>query len=263
LQSILVPLAITAVAIPAHAEVAPQSTVHAWQFENGAVVIPDPFLFAEKVLHQPRLLGSGGGGAVLALTQDNGRSYAVKTSWSSSTESIEKECRVLQHLEDKHVTGVERCLGVQSYISEDESDARRAMILLEPVMEGPIAASLSDLSPPLQSHAVEMILKTTIQILSANVAVTDVQVLISQETGDVLFIDFSEARILPSSSNSFMQQALLSNFVQEVSALIPKDQEVLAARIVSQFVEEQKSLGRPLSTQALTLLEEQFLLDEI
>lgn len=265
LQTILVPLAVTSVAIPVHAAVT-QPTIYAWQFENGAVVIPDPLLFADKVLHQPRLLGSGGGGAVFAVTQDGSqRSYAVKTSWASSTEAIENECRVLQWLEDKDVTGVERCLGIQPYVRDVQTDARRVMILLEPVMEGPIAASLADLSPHLQSRPVEMIVKTMLEILSANVAVTDVQTLVSQETGDILFIDFSEARILSPSTEamSFMEQALLSNFVQEVSAMIPKGQEALAARIVSQFVKEQESAGKHLSEQTLILLEEQFLLDEI
>ncbi|GAX27265.1 hypothetical protein FisN_13Lh174 [Fistulifera solaris] len=267
LQTILVPLAATSVAIPVHAEVVvKQPTVYAWQWENGAVVIPDPLLFADKVLHQPRLLGSGGGGAVFAVTQDSSqRSYVVKTSWASSTESIENECRVLQLLEEKHVTNVERCLGIQPYVRDVRTDARRVMILLEPVMKGPIAASLADLSPHLQSRSVEMILKTMLEILSANVAVTDVQTLVSQETGDILFIDFSEARILSPSTEplSFMEQALLSNFVQEVSAMIPKGQEALVSRVVSQFVKEQESSGKHLSAHTLILLEEQFLLDEI
>lgn len=264
----ITPLAVTSLPFPAHA-VLPSPSVHSWQFENGSVTIPDPLLFGDRMLRQPRLLGSGGGGAVFALKQDNindgnKQVYAVKTSWDASTESVVNECRVLQFLEQKHVTGVERCLGIQPYTNGDETGCRRVMILLEPVMDGPIAASLSELPPRLQSHAIERIMKVMLQILSANVAVTDVQMLISQETGDVLFIDLSEARVLSSSTGtvSFMEQALLSNFVQEVSALIPEDQVDFAANIVSEFLKEQKLAGVLFSEQTLALLQGQFLVDE-
>lgn len=227
---------------------------YAWQFDT--VQNTDPLIFfGDKTLRHPRLLGSGGGGAVFALTNDSdGKSYAVKTSWASSAESIANECRVLQRLE--HIAGVERCLGMQSYV--DETGSRRVMILLEPVMEGPIAASLSELSHQLQPHAIEMLVKVMIQILAANVAVTDVQILISQKTGDVLFIDFSEARVL-SSAGTFIEQALLSNFVQEVSTLIPEHQMEFASAVVSRYLEERKSEGVPLRDEALALLQNQFL----
>lgn len=265
----IAPLIVTPfMTLPAHAALPPSPVVYSWHFENGSVTISDPLPFGDKLLRQPRLLGSGGGGAVFALTQDEDRRYAVKTSWASSTESVVNECRVLQYLEETHVTGIERCLATQSYrdVNGDTSDDhRRVMILLEPVMEGPIAASLSELSPQLQRHAIGMILQSMLQILSANVAVTDVQMLISQKTGDVLFIDFSEARaISPSSTGtmSFMEQALLSNFIQEVSAMIPDDQIDFAADIVSQWLKRQKSEGVYLNEHTLALLEGQFLVNK-
>lgn len=252
------PLTLAPLACSSHSvQQPPPPSVFEWQFDNGSVKIPEPLSFGNKMLRQPRLLGSGGGGAVFALTQNEDRTAyaAVKISWASSAESIANECRVLQLLEQQHVTGIEHCLGIQPY----REDARRVMILLEPVMEGPTAASLSELPLELERHDIEMLLNTMFQIVSANVAVTDVQILISLVTGDVLLIDFSEAHVLSSVGPlSFMEQVLLSNFIQEVSALIPENQMEYAAGIVSRCLEEYKSRGVLLRDETLVLLEDQF-----
>ena len=65
-------------------------------------------------------------------------------------------------------------------------------------------------------------------MLSEGVVTTDVQPLISKATGEVLFIDMTEAKIVFADNNdggkiSFVDQALASSFVSEMLGLILAD----------------------------------------
>jgi hypothetical protein len=60
-----------------------------------------------------------------------------------------------------------------------------------------------------------------VQMLAANVVTVDVQPLIYKQTGDVIFIDLTEAQELKPPL-SFLDVALLSSFCTEMAALIPE-----------------------------------------
>ena len=225
-------------------------------FANGSVRLDDPLRsFPGLELGHPRYLGSGGGGAVFACDRiDPGRptlartrastdtdtgadtdaqsrkaadvelvdkdAVVVKVSWSRSAASVEKECAVLKYMETNHVPGVERCRGQVPY----PLDNRRLMIAMEPVVDDSVA-SISEIDERLRPTAVRCIIRTLVQMLSCAVVTTDVQPLISKVTGEVLFIDMTEAKVVFTDNNdgrkiSFVDQALASSFVSEMLGLI-------------------------------------------
>lgn len=186
-----------------------------WNLGNGVVHLEDPIRFPnlKDSLRKPRLLGSGGGGAVFSFEDTN---VVVKVSWAASATSVQRECSILKTLEANKVEGIERCLGEARY----PDDSRRVMIAMEPLLDNAVA-NPNEIDKSLQPHAVQCIVRTMVQMLAANVVTIDVQPLISKQTGDVLFIDLTEAIELKSWPLSFMDASLVSSFCTEMAVLIP------------------------------------------
>jgi hypothetical protein len=153
-----------------------------WLLPNGQVQISNPLTsFPSRTLRNPALLGSGGGGSVFALQQDGSDTeVALKISWVASAESVERECKIFNLLEEKHTRNVERCLGKVIYPYDD----RRVMIALEPVVNYATAA-VSEVDEAKQPDCVRSIAKTLVDMLASNVVTTDVQALINKSTGEV------------------------------------------------------------------------------
>ena len=167
---------------------------------------------------------------------------ALKVSWESSTESVRTECKMLQRLEEHHVTGVEQCLAMDTYPGtvtktyNTQQQQQRTMIVLQPVMED--TASLVNSiglipSNELQQQATQQVIRTMLQMLAAQVATTDVQPLISATTGHVLFIDMTEAQIIAREPSS-LELALCRSFVSEMMVLIPEKMTTVAAQAMEQ-----------------------------
>lgn len=233
-----------------------------WQLSNGVVELSDPLLtsFSEYKLTNPILLGSGGGGAVFAThpimmkSDSNKDDIAVKVSWVPSASSVERECQVLQELERKHTRNVERCIGMEPY----PSDTRRVMIALQPVVEKENVVSRVDkINPNMQPFAVQALIHTLIDMLHANIVTTDVQTLMNKETGQVLFIDFTEAQQMASPNPSFMDLALASSFCSEIIALIPSSLMDVASRTLVDELNTLHSRGEYFSLPVYELLREQ------
>jgi hypothetical protein len=221
------------------------SITKSWQLGNGEVTLQESFTFGQghndklKNLHSPRLLGSGGGGAVFAFESpptvaagelnNKADEVAVKVSWVRSAESVKNECNILQKLEERRVQGVEVCLGEEAY----PYDNRRVMIALQPVAASGSVASVTNLDERLQLQAVQSIVHTMVQLLAAGFVTTDVQPLISPITGDVLFIDFTEAQDIGRGVSSLII-SVVSSFCSEMVALIPEKWESVAARTLLQ-----------------------------
>jgi len=172
----------------------------------------------DMILVEPRFLGAGGGGSVWAMkasldpgitgtdtgtdtdtsaTGGSKKDVVVKISWSRSTDSVRNECFVLNAMEQRGVSGVERCLGVADY----RYDSNRIVIAMEPLVEDndgedSITSSLEDLSPEVALVTARKLATTMAQMIAAGVVTTDVQPLISRSTGDVLLIDMTEARVM-------------------------------------------------------------------
>ena len=70
-----------------------------------------------------------------------------------------------------------------------------------------------------------------------NVATTDVQPLISKATGDVLFIDLTEAQIM-SKPVSFLDVSLASSFCAEIYSLIPEPLRNIAIEELQQQLKD-------------------------
>lgn len=200
-------------------------TRRSWQFENGEVEIPLPLLVRDHMLTNPELIGSGGSGAVFAM-EEKGRRQAVKVSWLSSADSVRREGEILQLLKARGVPNVEECIAIDSY----PCDRRRTLLLLSPVFEEAPVNSLLDSRDV--RRAVDCLLTTMLSmVLEASVAVADIQPLIGRETGNVLWIDFSEALTL-SIPVTTLELALLTSLVSETISLIPETEYGYASRVL-------------------------------
>lgn len=226
-----------------------------WNLGNGVVRLPNPLMFPQQnPLQRPQLVGSGGGGAVFSFDESK---TVVKVSWLASTESVERECSVLKTLENRAVEGVERCLGQARY----PDDKRRVMIALEPLVEDAVASPM-EIEEALRPHAVQCIIRTTVQMLAANIVTVDVQPLISKQSGDVVFIDLTEAQELRLPL-SFLDVALLSSFCTEMAALIPESLLPVASTALLQELNALQQRGLVLSNEAYDALRGQpFISDE-
>lgn len=230
------------------------SATEVWNLANGEVRLTNPMVFP-KPLWRPRLLGSGGGGAVFGFDESQ---IVVKVSWLGSASSVERECSILKLLERNGVQGVERCVAQQRY----DDDSRRVMIALEPLMDDAVANPL-EMDASLRPRAIRCIIRTMVQMLAANVVTVDVQPLISRHTGDVLFIDMTEAKVL-APPLTFLDVALMSSFVTEMLALIPEPLLPVASMALLQELQDLKLKGVHLSDQVYDVLRSQpFMSQEI
>ena len=267
-----------------HITNAPSACAHAapieMTFANGPVRLDDPLRsFPGLDLRHPQYLGSGGGGAVFAYDRaettaarspSTGRSTGsgptsgrardqaavVKVSWVRSAASVSRECTVLDYMETHHITGVERCRGQVPY----PLDNRRLMIAMEPVMDGDSVASISEIDERLRPKAVQCIIRTLVQMLSSGVVTTDVQPLISKATGEVLFIDMTEAKIVFTSGDviPFVDLALAQSFVSEMIGLIPTDSPDELIRVANlQLIQELQNIHEPSGADKMTNLQQQ------
>ena len=206
-------------------------------FANGSIRLDDPLLTFEATLGKltnPTLLGSGGGGAVYAFDRDRDGTQAsssrvavkssrvaVKVSWVRSSSSVANECKILEHMESRQVSGVERCLARSPYALDD----RRTVIVVSPVADD-AAASVTAIDEKLRPNAVRCIVRTMVQMLASGAVTADVQPLISTATGDVLFIDMTEAKIIREARGggvAFLDLALAASFCSEMLVLIPDE----------------------------------------
>jgi len=165
---------------------------------------------------------------------NNDEEVAIKVSWKRSRDSVENECRTLQNLQKNRVPHVEQCLGRPNnpYPYEDG----RVMIALTPVISSSSTSSsssndgiistttTSDLtnvkSGQPRSNAVKSVVETMVGMLRVGIYTVDVQPLINAETGDTLFIDFTEAErfSIPPSAE---EESGLVGFCSEMFVLIP------------------------------------------
>jgi hypothetical protein len=217
-----------------------------WVFENGDITLPDIVDMGGWKLKHPKLLGSGAGGAVFVMQREPIDStggnvqlppVALKVSWKGSTQAVANECGMLRKLQQSStirygtpIGTVEDCLGEIPY----GLDPTRTMIALQPVFVDQQASSLIDF---LQDQdkletAVTLIIRTMLHMLSANIVTIDVQPLISIETGQILFVDFTEAISIhePYEDDEVI---VVRNFINEMMILIPTTQlEKIASKIM-------------------------------
>jgi hypothetical protein len=245
---------------PAFAAASPSAAPplpYQWQFQNGPVDLSEITQVGKYRLRHPILLGSGGGGAVFATTTTNndskkddkdGSLVALKLSWRGSSTSVQRECQILNTIQERFKavavasaydsspsSSLEICLGAGPYSVD------RTMIALQPVFVDEQAESIEKLPRDLQRTAIYDAIRTMVQLLSIEIVTADVQPLISAHTGHVLFIDFTEAtdflRRAPPFDDDAAVAAAAANFVAEMMALLP-DNDAVVEQIASTALTE-------------------------
>ena len=223
------------------------ATMNEWHLMNGQVRLPDTIelnlptaaVLSEIATQQnshlklkhPTFIGAGSGGAVFRFNEDDGAAsdMLLKVSWSGSTRSVQRECYMLQRLEENGVSASERCLGQFPYYYDQklggQDDQGRIMIVLTPYVREAVASVEAIPTLPNdakeQREAVRQIAATVVQMLAANIATIDVQPLMDPNTGNVIFIDMTEAQeLIP--PFSFLDKVLMRSFVAEMVALVPE-----------------------------------------
>ncbi|KAG7360653.1 hypothetical protein IV203_035752 [Nitzschia inconspicua] len=203
------------------------STETTFEFGNGSSVrVENPMrIRGLPDLVEPHFLGAGGGGAVFSyqrqytqkeMEHPSEDKVVVKFSWLQSAESVRNECKVLNVMEQHHISGVERCLTQL----ENPEDHRRVIIIMEPVVDDGIS-NLNELSTKAALTATKTLMTTLAQMLVARIVTADVQPLISKSTGKLILIDMTEAKILPEGKLSDIDVALVREFCNEVISFVP------------------------------------------
>ena len=196
-----------------------------------------------------------------AIDNNNDDRIAIKVSWKRSNESVLKECNILQSL--SNVPHVERCLGrPMDYPYEDG----RSIIALSPVvMEttadngGGITSRIDKVTPGLpQRNAIQCVVETMVQMLQLGVYTIDVQPLIDKATGDVVFIDFTEADYFSTIGDRDDTSAIVG-FCGEMLTLIPERLKGLAVEMLKTEMTNMKGNNHPLSQKIIDILESSWL----
>lgn len=204
---------------------------------------------------------SGGSGAVFSFNIDRSEQsididdqVAVKVSWKASRSTVENECNILQTLESNHVPHTERCLAQMPY------DEHRTMIALKPVVTQR-TSSITSISQTAQDNAIHQVVETTLSMLLANVITVDVQPLIS-DTGEVLFIDFTEAgRVSVPPTPRDLSGVV--GFCNEMIALIPEDRRDYAMQYFELYLKDLEKHGFVLQEQVRSIVVSIFFKDDM
>lgn len=230
------------------------AATYEWELLNGKVALKDPVILLGEglsktdslmyTLVKPQLVGVGGGGAVFAFEDSK---KLLKVSWEKSADSVERECSTLQLLERRKVESSERCLGAFKYY-----DNSRVMILMEPYVSDGVA-TVMEVDASKRSFAVEQIARYWVQMLAANVVTVDVQLLISKTSGQVTFIDMTEAQELKPPFD-FLAKTLMSSFTSEMMTLIPDQFMSAAAKAATEEISKLETSGVVVSPEAMDVL---------
>ena len=130
------------------------------------------------------------------------------------------------------------------------------MIALQPALASPsgITSSISNVPPDRREKAVKQVMETMAAMLGANIITVDVQTLISEETGEVLFIDFTEAMTLslPATSKDIVA---VVGFCNEIKALVPDSLQDMATHYLKVLLQGMDGNGMTLSSDVYSVLE--------
>lgn len=117
-----------------------------------------------------------------------------------------------------------------------------------------ITSSISNVPPDRQESAVRQVMETMTAMLNAGIVTADVQALVSVETGEVLFIDFSEATKLEVPPTS-KDVAAVVGFCNEMMASVPESWRDVAVEYLRLLLEGMDRNGMTLSSDVSNVLE--------
>lgn len=197
-------------------------------------------------------LGSGGTseGVYRVTGLAAGEAGVLKVARISAQRLVSNECAILKHLERSRVPNVERCV----------AQCGRS-IVLTPLFErdaadGIVVSTLSSESIPGEvprRRAVAAVMTTLVQtVVSAHVASSDVQLLADKNTGEVLIVDFDQARSWAGREYTDEDAMLVRSFANEVMSLVDDADRDAAKQFL---VDALTTMGSSPGPEATTLFE--------
>jgi hypothetical protein len=109
-----------------------------------------------------------------------------------------------------------------------------------------------------QRNAIQCVVETMVQMLQLGVYTIDVQPLIDKATGDVVFIDFTEADYFSTIGDKDDTSAIVG-FCGEMLTLIPERLKGIAVEILTTEMTNMKENNPPLSQKIIDILESSWL----
>lgn len=183
-------------------------------------------------------LGSGGSSeGVYKVKLDNGASGIVKKGrvGDSVISLLRNECNTLHLLAAAGVENIEKCETLCPSATQNSID-----IVLTPYFRG--EGSIDSITvPSIQARqtATRKLMRTVAQcIISAKVASSDLQILVEPKTGDLLVIDFTEAKTWAGQVPDSLTVSQIRSFLSEAFSLIPVDCQEIAKKSLGDAVEE-------------------------
>lgn len=145
---------------------------------------------------------------------------AVKISKQFSSEKVLHECLTLRKLALAEVPNIEMCLCIS------ENEKQQVSAVYSPFLGGSltshIVSSISGtIDQPTQYEISRKLLDTVVSIIRAGVVLTDLQWLYDVSSGQLLIIDFTEAKNVNTVGPSFLELQEIDNFISEALAYIP------------------------------------------
>jgi hypothetical protein len=192
---------------------------------------PSNVLAAPRAMHRQcgnldldlEFIGSGGSGTVFRGDMKGRKPVVVKVSRKASENSVKREAAILIKLEQKLVNNVERF--VDSCDMDIGEGATYFAGVFRPYLNPPEASSIAtiknDATGAIKAKASRQLMRTVIEMVNADIALTDLQVLIEPDTGQLLVIDLTEAETLRLEQGlSFHDKAVVSSFFGEALAFV-------------------------------------------
>ena len=208
-------------------------------------------------------INTGGGGtaaAVYSATNAAHSTFAVKESWpgrvylkwppSTAASVVLAECRVLQHLADAGVDNVVRCVDSCYDLGADQATSLLSPLFPQgrngndPDTTASVVASMHP-GGPQQQRVAQTVAQTVVQMLGkANTASRDIQLLVNVETGEALFIDFTETLALTPPGYSKEQLDAVDRFLADALRYIST--ESLPAARAAALAEVRRGIAAPI-----------------
>ncbi len=167
-------------------------------------------------------IGAGGSGTVYRGDIPDKESVVVKVSRKASENSVKREAAILIKLAEKGVSNVERFI---DSCDMDIGDGRYFAGVFRPYLNPPEAPSIAtikdDASGAMKVKASRQLMRAVVEMVNADIALTDLQLLIEPGTGCLLVIDLTEAESLHLAQGlSFHDKAAVASFFGEAIGFV-------------------------------------------
>jgi hypothetical protein len=216
-------------------------------------------------------VGKGGSGEVYRGTSTKSghksarpNDVVVKISYPTTINAVEREYDVLGELRNKGVqkhieSGVDKCI----IDFEGSSAGKSIAVIMEPYFnpsEQITKEGLDEYTPFARKTAITNLITTMVDLLSAGISLSDMQVLVNGQTGDILFVDLTEYWRLSDRMDA-LDISAVKNLIGEVQLYIASSEEDLARSILNNRLRDLTRLGRSPRKEIVEVLAGMFDID--